>query len=152
MKKTLLLVLSVISFGSGMFLPSNRATVYSSQSESPIQAVAWRPNANQIALGRQDGTVEILAFSAQDIYLIRQDDGESQIFHLPSPDDDLISGISVTVSPDGRWLSATPKGSHLNKLRYVLDLTNPSGEWQEVPDDYPETGVRIIYFVQGMDD
>jgi hypothetical protein len=113
----------------------------SGQPTLDVRQVATTPN----------GATQVISFSPEHSYVLHQGNG-SEIAHLPTPDMDAVRALALTLSSDGKWLSAIPMGQGDDQLRYLLDLTEQEAEWQRVPDDFPDTLARSIFFVPGTGD
>lgn len=98
-----------------------------------------------------NGATQAISFGPEHSYVLHQGNGP-EIAHLPTPNMEAARGLALTLSSDGKWLSAIPMGQSDDQLRYLLDLTEPEAEWQTVPDDFPETLARSIFFVPGTGD
>jgi hypothetical protein len=106
----------------------------------------------------RDGAVEVVAFSATQIYLLRDANGTPEVIQLPAPNATVASHVHDTglwLSDDGSLLSLTIDSDETG-TRYLLDLNDPDVQWLAAPSpDGPAVtgyGPSPIYFIPGTGD
>ncbi len=110
-----------------------------------------------VSLGRnalaisEDGDTMVIGFSAAQLWLLREVEGEPELRQLTSPPGlaEAISGsVDLFLSPDGSMLSLTLNGDE-TRTRWLLPLDGATDAWIEVPSTVPGEGRGTIFFVPG---
>jgi hypothetical protein len=85
----------------------------------------------------RDGTVSVVAFNAQHIYVMRLVDGEPEVNRLTMPGEtgNPTGMVGASLSPDGTTVYISEVGSETRTI-WMTPLTDASETWTSL-SDYP---------------